>query len=34
MFVWKVSFDFQFKMKMKIEKIVHFDFARLLTFGF
>ena len=24
--VWKVSFDFQFKMKVKIEKIVTFDF--------
>ena len=25
--VWKVSFDFQFKYKVNIEKIEHFDFC-------
>ena len=34
MLVWKVSFGFQFKMKMKIEKIVHFNFCPNIDFRF
>ena len=30
--VWKVSFDFYFKIKMKIEKIVNFDFCLNIEF--
>ena len=30
--VWKVSFDFQFKTKMKIEKNVNFDFCPYIEF--
>ena len=30
--VWKVSFDFQFKIEMKIEKIVNFDFVPIIEF--
>ena len=30
--VWKVSFDFQFKIEMKIEKIVIFDFCSNIEF--
>ena len=32
--VWKLSFDFQFKIEMKIEKIVNFDFFLILNFEF
>ena len=27
MYVWKVPFDFQFKIEMKIEKNINFDFC-------
>ena len=30
--VWKLSFDFQFKIEMKIEKIVNFDFFPNIEF--
>ena len=30
--IWKASFDFQFKIEMKIEKIVTFDFCRNIEF--
>ena len=30
--VWKVSFDFQFKIEMKIEKNVNFDFCLDIKF--
>ena len=30
--VWKVSFDFQFKSKMKIEKIANFGFCSNIDF--
>ena len=30
--VWKVSFDFQFKIEMKIEKIVILIFVPILNF--
>ena len=30
--VWKVSFDFQFKIEMKIEKIVICDFCPNIEF--
>ena len=30
--VWKVSFDFQLKIEMKIEKIVNFDFFLNIEF--
>ena len=32
MSVWKVSFDFHFKIEMKIEKIVSFDFFSNVEF--
>ena len=30
--VWELSFDFQFKIEMKIEKIVNFDFVPNIEF--
>ena len=30
--VWKVSFDFQFKIEMKIEKVVNFYFLPNIEF--
>lgn len=30
--VWKVSFDFQFKTEIKIEKIVNFGFCLNIEF--
>ena len=30
--LWKVSFDIQFEIKMKIEKIVNFDFCPNIEF--
>ena len=32
--VWKVSFDIQFKIEMKIEKNVNFDFCPNIEFEF
>ena len=32
MHVWKVSLDFQFKIEMKIEKIVNFNFFPNIEF--
>ena len=31
--VWKVSFDFQFKIEIKTEKIVNFDFCLNIEFS-
>ena len=30
--IWKLSFDFQFKIEMQTEKIVNFDFCPMLNF--
>ena len=30
--VWKVSFDFQFKIEMKIEKVVNLDLCPNIEF--